>query len=482
MSAYLKMLPQIGIVLCMGMTLALPRVVAGCSICASLSPTLCDEIGAADFAVLAEYVATPVVDSDINDPDAYKSSFRIQKILKGEQGINEDDSARVLFFPGESANAGDRYLMHGNWIEGDDQNEMVIRWTTPIAMTDQAIDYLHRMWRLPKEDVQRLIEAMPYLESDDPMLRRDVFDEFGKAPYELLEKLKPELDKNVLMGKIQDSRTEPNIRKLYYTLLTICGTPEELPFLKSQINEEQVNASESLPAIIACYLSLAGAQGLPFIEQTYLMQEGSDYERRAGSAITALRFHGQEASVIDRQEIADVFLRMLQRPTLGARVLSDLARWKNWSALDQAAEMFSNAEGDGLWVREPAIRYLLACPTEVAEKHVENLEKIDPLAVRNGRRFALPPTMASKTNRVKNKNLESPSRALQTGKGVEGPSRDAQDLGIDSGIIDKKAEAEDLIQIEQQIERGRYGLPLAIGVIFVLLLGWLLTRRGPRSI
>ena len=79
-------------------------------------------------------------------------------------------------------------------------------------------------------------------------------DEFGKAPYELLEKLKPELDKNVLMGKIQDSRTEPNIRKLYYTLLTICGTPEELPFLKSQINEEQVNASESLPAIIACYL------------------------------------------------------------------------------------------------------------------------------------------------------------------------------------------------------------------------------------
>jgi len=86
--------------------------------------------------------------------------------------------------------------------------------------------------------------------------------------------------------------------------------------------------------------------------------------------------------------------------------------------------------------------------------------------------------MTSKTNRVKNKNLESPSQTLQTGKSVEGPSRDAQD----SSIIDKKEEAEELIQIEQQIERGRYGLPLAIGVIFVLLLGWLLMRRGPRSI
>ena len=201
MSAYLKMLPHTGIVLCMGMTLALPKVAAGCSICASLSPTLCDEIGAADFAVVAEYVGTPVVDPGINDPDAYKSSFRIKKILKGEQEINEDGSARVLFFPGESANPGDRYLMHGNWVENDDQTGMLIRWTTPIAMTDQAIDYLHRMWELPKEEVQRLIEAMPYLESDDPMLRRDAFDEFGKAPYELLEKLKPELDKNVLIAK-----------------------------------------------------------------------------------------------------------------------------------------------------------------------------------------------------------------------------------------------------------------------------------------
>ena len=255
-----------------------------------------------------------------------------------------------------------------------------------------------------------------------------------------------------------------------------------MPFLKSQINEERVNASESLPAMIACYLSLSGAQGLPFIEQTYLMQEDSDHERRAGAAITALRFHGQEASVIDRHEIADVFLRMLQRPTLGARVLSDLARWETWSAVDQAAAMFSNAEGDGLWVREPAIRYLLACPSELAEKHVQNLEKIDPLAVRNGRRFALPPTMASKTTGPKNKNSESQSQKIQTDtqadNSVEDSSRDRED----SGILDKKEEAQDLIQIEQQIERGRYGLPLAIGVIFVLLLGWLLMRRVPRSI
>ena len=51
-----------------------------------------------------------------------------------------------------------------------------------------------------------------------------------------------------------------------------------MPFLESQIEKEQRNASESLPAIIACYLSLSGARGLPFIEETYLTQEGPDHE------------------------------------------------------------------------------------------------------------------------------------------------------------------------------------------------------------
>lgn len=98
MSAHLKVLYQAGIMICIcATTLAISRVLEGCSICASLSPTLCDEIGAADFAVFAQYVETPQVDPGINDPEAYKSSFRIEEILKGEQEIGEEETARVLF-------------------------------------------------------------------------------------------------------------------------------------------------------------------------------------------------------------------------------------------------------------------------------------------------------------------------------------------------------------------------------------------------
>ncbi|MEC7696862.1 MAG: hypothetical protein VYA11_07180 [Planctomycetota bacterium] len=477
MSAFVKLLLQVTTLISMGLSIALPGVVEGCSICASLSPTLCDEMAAADLAVVAEYIGTPEVGPGISDPEAYKSSFRIREILKGSDEIDDSLLVKVLFFPSENAKSGDHYLIHGNWIDNDDQTAMVIRWTTPIAMSDEAIAYLNRMWSLPEDEPQRLIEAMAYLENDDPMLRRDAFDEFGKAPYELLEQLKPVLDKHTLIAKINNPDTESNIRKLCYTLLTICGTPQELPFLASKIKQEQEQASESLPAIIACYLSIAGAEGLPLIENIFLMREGSDYERRAGDAITALRFHGQEASVIERERISDVFLRMLQRPTLGARVLSDLARWENWSAVDQVVAMFINAEGDGLWVREPAIRYLLACPTESAKKQIPKLEALDPLAVRNGRRFALPFAMGPRESGVDNQKATvsqvEPTETQQVGNSE--PSADAP------VVFGEKQPATTRAPIRQQMDRWRYGIPLVIGLLFVVLLGWFVMRRQPQS-
>ena len=73
---------------------------------------------------------------------------------------------------------------------------------------------------------------------------------------------------------------------------------------------------------------------------------------------------------------------------MGARVLSDLARWEDWSVVGQVSELFVDAEGDTLWIREPVVRYLLACPLPEAKKQLSRLQRLDPAAVENGRRFA----------------------------------------------------------------------------------------------
>ena len=479
MAAHRKIIFQIGFAICFVVVIiGSPRWGTGCSICTSLSPTLCDEIGAADLAAIVRYIETPEVDSGIDDPEAYKSLFQIEEVLKGSQRLGDEETARVLFFPGESAKPGDRYLMHGNWVENDDQSGLVVRWTTPISLTDKATEYLRRMWKFPKNDVRRLVYAATFLRNSDPMLQRDAFDEFGKAPYELLEKLKPELNKDDLIAKIQNPQIPANIKKLYYTLLTICGTKAELPFLESQIEKEQNNASESLPAIIACYLSLSGVEGLPFIEETYLTQEGPDHERRVGAAITALRFHGQEASVIERAKIAEVFVHMIERPTLGARILSDLARWQDWSVVDQVAQMFIDVEGDDLWIREPIVRYLLACPRENAKNHLRELEKIDERAVLNGRRFALPSTMSSVApSAVPTKKSAESSKSRDSGSPAGKPQ--LSNISEEPLVKTHKADGKNRSSVSHPPTLNVYWI--TITVMFVVASGWMVVRRSNKS-
>ena len=282
----------------------------------------------------------------------------------------------------------------------------------------------------------------------------------------------PELDKNDLIEKIESPETPSNLKKLYYTLLTICGTKSELPFIVSQIEKEKSSASESLPALIACYVSLSGEVGLPFIEQTYLSEEGSDYERRAGAAITALRFHGQEASVIEREKIVEVFHHMLKRPTLGARILSDLARWEDWSVVDRVAQIFVEAEGDTLWVREPSARYLLTCPNNDAAQQIGKLEKIDELAIRNARRFALPPTMFP----------AAPVSSPQTGPQGEGSVLRGAQRVVSPGGSEEKPNREESADSSISRPAWQYLVWLAVALMFVVLLGWALLKGRKQSI
>ncbi|MDP7267588.1 MAG: hypothetical protein QF408_05390 [Pirellulales bacterium] len=365
-----------------------PASAEGCSICSSISPTLCDEIAAAELAVLARYESTPEVGGGVTSPDAYKSEFQIENVIKGAEILGTTRSARVLFFPGENAQKGARYLVHGNLVENDAGTQRVIQWTTPIALSPAAIEYTNKMLALPPTGLERLVCAKDYLTSPEKMLRRDAFDEFGKAPFETLLELKPYLDADLVLDRIEDPNTSENMRKLYYTLLCICGRPDDLPTMKTKMQEEKLQPTGALSAIIACYLSLAGAEGLPVVEEMFLRHEDTNADRIWGAAITALRFHGQEAPVIDRAHIVAVFRNTLQLPQLGARVLSDLARWEDWSVVGQVSELFVDAEGDTLWIREPVVRYLLACPLPEAKKQLSRLQRLDPAAVENGRRFA----------------------------------------------------------------------------------------------
>ena len=116
-----------------------------------------------------------------------------------------------------------------------------------------------------------------------------------------------------------------------------------------------------------------------------------------------------------------------------------------------------------------------ACPTDNDEglQQIGKLEEIDALAVQNGRRFSLPRTMSSATAGAEERNSKS---TLPTNDRLNN-SKNQDRYTQDPGASGRKAQNENSVVV-QKSDRWQYSLPLAVGVIFVLLLGWLLMRRG----
>ena len=86
--------------------------------------------------------------------------------------------------------------------------------------------------------------------------------------------------------------------------------------------------------------------------------------------------------LIPRERIVAAVRHLLDRPKMADMIIPDLARWEDWSVMDRLVQMFKDADEETNWLRVPVITYLRACPKPEAKKHIEELAKIDPDAVR----------------------------------------------------------------------------------------------------
>jgi hypothetical protein len=102
----------------------------------------------------------------------------------------------------------------------------------------------------------------------------------------------------------------------------------------------------------------------------------------------ALRFLGEESTVVPRERVLQSLRILLGEPKLADLVIADLARWEDWSVVDRLGELFEKADADNLFVREPVVNYLRACPDPHAAEVLAKLEKLDPEAVRRAATLA----------------------------------------------------------------------------------------------
>lgn len=344
-----------------------------CPFCSSVARTFTDQLTSNEVAVVAKLVKLP--DPPKQDEDGYlefsKGTFEIVGVLKGKKIVADGMTFQTQLIG--TYKTGDQFLVMG-------VNPPRIAWTTPMRSSQRVFDYLKQIQKLPPSGPERLIFFQEFFEDKESVLAFDAYDEFARAPYEDLIAMKDKMDRPRLLSYIKSPKTTVLRRRLYLTMLGVCGTDEDVKLLEEFIKSGDRKKQAGLDAMLACYLRLKGADGLPLVEETFLKDKSVDYVDVV-SAVMALRFHATECDIIPQKRIVESVRMLLDRPKMADMIITDLARWKDWSVMERLVKMFKESDADSAWVRVPIITYLRACPEPKAEKYIEELKEIDAEAV-----------------------------------------------------------------------------------------------------
>lgn len=324
----------------------------------------------------AVVIAAATQSDQTRNKDTGEVMMKIEKVLKGSDLVKEGQEVRAVYY-------GDVSLGRRFMLSGVDPPEL--QWSC-LPLSERAESYVAKVTQVADDPLERLRFYHQYLQDEESMLARDAYDEFAIAPYSVIKKLAPELDRDQLVQWISDPELATDHKRLYLTMLGVCGDEKDLPFLEQMLRSTQKSTRGGLDALVACYLTLAGENGLPLVDELFLANQQAPYADTY-AAIMAVRFHGTEGDVVPRSALVESLHHVLDRKDLADLVIPDLARWSDWSQIDRLTELFISADADNNWVRVPVVNYLRACPLPAAAEALKKLEQIDPESVRRANTF-----------------------------------------------------------------------------------------------
>ena len=342
-----------------------------CPFCSSIAPTFTERIEKSEIVVLVTLKEKPPA-FDPNSEEIPKGKFSVIQIMKGEQWVEQGYEIQTPIFGKHEV--GDVFLVMG--VEPPKTS-----WSTPQTASSRLIKYLEQIQSLPEKGPKRLKFFLEYLEDKEDVLSADAYDEFARAPYDDVIAIKESMDHDKLIKWLTDPEVLTIRKRLYYTLLGVCGSTDDLPLLESIMTDEDRKKRQGLDSLIACYLTLSGPKGLDFIDQHFLANADVEFSD-SFSAVSALRFHSNETEKIPRDRIVESLRKSLDSTLMADVVIPDLARLKDWTVMDRLAKMYSEVNEDERWVRIPIVSYMKVCPLPKAKEHVEKFREIDAESVK----------------------------------------------------------------------------------------------------
>jgi hypothetical protein len=341
-----------------------------CPFCSASGQTMRQEMETMDVVGIASLVS-----ASESSTDSF-GSFRFEKIVKGSLLITPGFEPEATYFGKPQSKA--RFLLMGI-------DPKAFTWSAPLALTKEAEQYVLSLLELPENTQDRLAYFQDYFEHPDIIISRDAYDEFAITSYDDIVAFGPKMKREKLIEWLNDPSISPPRKRLYYTMLGICGKPEDIDWLEKKLVSSNNKDKAGLDALCAAYLMLKGEAGLPLIVETFLKNEDSDYVA-IHAVVAALRFHGIEGKRIEGPKVAAAMAELLGRMDLADLVIPELAKLEDWTRLDQLMDMFKKAEKPKAWlIRCPIINFMRACPLPRAQELLEEMEKIDPDSVQRAK-------------------------------------------------------------------------------------------------
>jgi len=338
------------------------RVIA-CPFCSALAPTISDDLEASSAAVLT------TCESVRKDEDGFHVyRMRVVEIIKGRPELA---NAVIEVASIDELSKGELFWHVGF---GDDS----IDWLPPKPMSRKATVYLRGLIDLPDRGPGRLGYFLRHLRHADDIVATDAYNEFAEATLDDIAALSDRMDREWVISQLRDASVPVHRRRLCWTFLSQCGTAAEASLFDELLRTQQCDDTfdPGMDAAIGCFISLSGEPGLARIERDYLSNPDASY-LDTFAAVGAIRVHGTEFKMFPRERLAAALRHVLNQPALADLVISDLARWEDWSAIDRVSELFVEADGETLFVKRAAVLYLKTCPLPAAAASLEKLRAID---------------------------------------------------------------------------------------------------------
>lgn len=354
-----------------GVFLLLASSAKPCPFCSAVTSTISENIADSEFACLAICVASATA----KNTDALPfHRFRIEHVVKGRPNLSGKTFDVYSFRT---------FALHDvSLIVGVGEGEH-IDWAPSPKLSVLGQQYVRTLTSVPKTGPQRLEFFLKSLDSADKMVADDAYSEFARAALKDLVAIKSKMSRQEVITKIKDTRTTRDFRRLYWTLLSICGLPEDAQFVAEAIRNRGGSEQDrfGLDAAINCYLTLGGESALQRIEQDFLGNPKADYVD-AYAAINAIRVHSEEIKTISQERVKAAFRLVLARNELADLVIPDLARWQDWTVVQRIEELFQQADESTQFLKVPAINYLRVCPNPEAASALQRCAALDPTAIR----------------------------------------------------------------------------------------------------